>query len=211
MSIIFIISTTYGYKNIIFDLGGVILEGDVKKFAAHMINNSLTEDTSLYGVTSCESWKNWDKGILNKDQLIIDLATRHHIDDIHRLFSFFMSLTRPFSEECLSIIKKLKESGYRIYMLSNFSNDMYKLFIENNDSLSSLFDGLVFSFQLGLAKPDIKFYQALLNQYKLIAEESIFIDDSEANVTAAVSLNIRGIVYKPGTLSEALKNLGVLE
>jgi putative hydrolase of the HAD superfamily len=87
----------------------------------------------------------------------------------------------------------LKLRGYRVYLLSNlakYSHDYvrgYPFFRE--------LDGGVFSYQERVCKPDERIYRILLERYALRAEETVFLDDSAANVAAAERCGIRGIVF----------------
>jgi putative hydrolase of the HAD superfamily len=58
------------------------------------------------------------------------------------------------------------------------------------------FDGQVYSYQVNAIKPQPQIYQTLLTNYKLQANESVFIDDLEMNVVAAQQLGIDGIICK---------------
>ena len=192
------------YKNVIFDLGGVILEGGVQSFVKAMREERPHVDASFVDVTKNPFWEMWDKGFINSAELINELSHTYNREDLTQLFSMFMSPTRPFSQECLGLIEELVESGYKVYLLSNFSKEMYELFIVSNPKVFESFSGMLFSFQVGIVKPDTAIYTHLLELYDIEAEESLFIDDSMKNIEAAEHMGITGILYVPGTLREEL-------
>ena len=83
---------------------------------------------------------------------------------------------------------------HKLYVLSNASSESYLNFITHYPDIFALFDGIVTSAQVGMQKPDIRFYQYLLNRYNLDPAYSIFIDDKKVNVDAARTTGIHGIV-----------------
>ena len=88
----------------------------------------------------------------------------------------------------------LKESGLKVFCLSNISD---KICDDCADELEFLkyTDGKILSYEERLIKPDLEIYKRLLDRYRLCANECIFVDDIEQNVTAAEALGIHGIVF----------------
>lgn len=149
------------------------------------------------------------KGTLTKEGLIDRLSLSYDHKSIEWLIASTLSKERGFIDETVAIAKKLSLKGYRLYLLSNFSYDAYKTFIEG-ESFFNPFNGILCSFQAGSMKPEHTLYKLLLNKYNLQADESIFIDDSAENVRAAQELHINGIVYKKGELARALIQQGII-
>ena len=58
-----------------------------------------------------------------------------------------------------------------------------------------MFDGIVISCRIQKVKPDIEIYQYLLNEHQLVAEETVFIDDTDVNLIAASTLGIKTIKF----------------
>ncbi|MBO5526904.1 MAG: HAD-IA family hydrolase, partial [Erysipelotrichaceae bacterium] len=86
------------------------------------------------------------------------------------------------------LVFDLKAKGYGLYLLSNASR-MQKDYWPNV-VCSICFDGVMVSAFEKLAKPDLRFYQRLLDRYDLKAEECLFVDDRKSNIEAAKSLGI---------------------
>lgn len=91
-------------------------------------------------------------------------------------------------------IKKLRQKGYKIYLLTNITKDSY-YYINDTINIDSTFDGGVYSYQEHLIKPDVKIYTLLLEKYNLSKEETIFFDDKEKNIIAAQALGIKAILF----------------
>nr|MCR5104576.1 HAD-IA family hydrolase [Eubacterium sp.] len=91
-------------------------------------------------------------------------------------------------------IHALKAFGYKLSCITNFTPAGYE---QCYDRISFIerFDGCVFSFREGIAKPDSEIYKTLLRRYDLKAEECVFIDDTKENVISAEKLGFAGIVF----------------
>ena len=89
----------------------------------------------------------------------------------------------------------LWDKGYKIYLLSNYSDYLFNRHTEGKAFLDYI-DGKVVSYEVHYTKPQKEIYEILLSKYKLKPEESLFFDDREENVQTAVSLGISGCVVK---------------
>lgn len=197
-------------KNIIFDIGNVLTDfrwEDFlrdKGFDEEMIKR-LAEATVYSDV-----WKEYDRGIWT-DEEILDGFAQNDPEialEIHQAFGDFTDLVTP-RDYAIPWVKSLKEKGYKVWYLSNFSN---KATTECAECLGFIpyTDGGILSFRDKVIKPDAAIYELLLNRFGLVAEESVFIDDTLVNVEAAEALGIHGIhfISKEQTEKE-LCDLGV--
>ena len=149
----------------------------------------LTEEETLQGFASCDP----------------EIA-----QELRKAFSSVegMLTIRPYA---IDLVRDLKQAGYGVYYLSNYSEKAYR---ECGESLAFMpyMDGGLVSFQVGLTKPDPRMYRLLLEQYQLHAEECLFIDDTEENVSIARELGFEGIVFQSFEhLQEQLKYYGIRE
>ena len=90
-------------------------------------------------------------------------------------------------------IDRLRASGLRIGLLSNFSADLRTMLAQQD--LLRRFDALAISAEIGIMKPDVAAYQAVLAMMQMEAHTCVFIDDIPANVAAAQSVGLHGIVF----------------
>ena len=181
------------YKHIIFDFGGVLLDGGPSHGGA---------------AVKTEHWFRWMEGKLSQDELIDRLSMKFDRQEIEHLLSTTLSQTRPWIDETVNIIPKLQNTGYRVYILSNLAKEAHAAFIAQNPLFAKL-DGVLCSFQAGCIKPDLKIYRLLCEQHGLNPEECIFIDDIQANVDAAEKIGMAGILYTQGYLVQSLLQLNV--
>ena len=102
-------------------------------------------------------------------------------------------------------VHELKEIGYSIYLLSNYSEDLFRKHTREAAFLQDI-DGGIISWREHMMKPDPRIYQLLLDRYQLKAEECIFYDDREENTAAARRLGIAA-----ETITSRQQLLGLLE
>ncbi|HIQ85477.1 MAG TPA: HAD family phosphatase [Candidatus Cryptobacteroides excrementigallinarum] len=92
------------------------------------------------------------------------------------------------------LVEELKNRGYRLYGLTNWSAETFPL-VKDNYPVFRLLDGIVVSGEEKIAKPDPGIFSILLQRYGLKPEECLFIDDNPKNVSTGESLGIRGLVF----------------
>lgn len=97
-------------------------------------------------------------------------------------------------EPMVKLVSLLKERGYKLYVLSNWSKNSAQLLQERHQELFKKFDGIMISGDEGIGKPHPEFYQRLLKKYNLQASQCAFIDDEPYNVQAARELGIHGVL-----------------
>ncbi len=189
-------------KHVIFDIGGVILS-DGPKYSVQD-----PQRAHLNQAFKTDAWKQWMRGSLTQAQLIDQLSQSFNREEIIWLLDETLNPHRPLIEECVSLVKKLKKKGYKVYVLSNFAQEAHQTFILGNDFFNH-FDGMMFSFQVGVIKPEAMMFNLLLKKYELDPYECAFIDDIKANVDAAQELGIIGIEYRNGYLESELNSIGI--
>ena len=183
-------------KNIIFDVGGVLVNWDPQKLVNDLKANDPGVPSNILDIAASQSWKEYDRGILDQDGVIKALQDQYAKERVKAFIDGSLRQLDP-SEEGKALFYELKTRGYKIYILSNFSEesmDYCKVkydyyFLKNSD-------GAVISYEIKLIKPDLKIYAFLLNKYSIKPEESLFIDDSIKNIEAAKKLGIKGILFK---------------
>jgi len=187
------------YKNYIFDFGKVIVEFEPEIMMAPYIADK--SDRALAGnvIFDRRYWDRLDGGIITDSEVVA--AIRERLPE--RLGDAGVEVYRnwyhhlPFIEGMRELIKKIKDEGGRLFLLSNISNGFARNYssVEEFKELFSLFDGLVFSGPIGKVKPHAEIFQHLLDTYNISAEESIFIDDNLSNVTGADKVGINGYLF----------------
>ena len=110
----------------------------------------------------------------------------------------------------VEIMKHLKEKGYSLYGLSNWSAETFPLAREKYDFFH-LLDDIVISGEVGMIKPDPGIFEHLLQRIARKADECLFIDDAPANVEQAQKMGFTTIQFQsPEQLEDELRKLQVL-
>ena len=197
-------------RNIIFDIGNVLTDFRWRGFLQDKgFDEAMIERISKASVES-PLWNEIDRGEWSEEELLqafverdpeIEKELREAYRDIH-------GMVTP-REYAIPWIKKLKENGYRVLFLSNFSKKAEK---ECAEALAFLpyTDGGILSYQEKMIKPDPEIYRLLLKRYELLPEECVFLDDTLKNVEAAQAEGMMGIWFRTKEQAEEdLRGLGV--
>lgn len=195
------------YKNVIFDIGNVLLSFNPMKYLKEKGLGERSEHIYKEIFLSKE-WLSLDRGTITEKEAIEIYISRNkdYEDDIRSVFDGWYSILTPI-EETVEILKLLKINGYSLYYLSNFHHLAFEHILEEYEFFK-LFEGGVVSYKEKLLKPEKEIYESLVNKYNLNPQESIFVDDTKINIEAAEKLNIKGIVFEnPNQFKECLIQL----
>ena len=196
-------------KHIIFDIGNVLIgyRWQDMLIEDHGMN---PEDALRLGSTvfNNSNWLRLDAGDISLQEMA-EYAIKE-MPDLAEDVKWFFGNARMMRVKRPSIwneMKVLREKGYGIYLLSNYSEELLESHIGDTE-IKDLVDGGVVSFQIHEIKPEPAIYQYLLQKYNLKPEDCLFFDDREDNVEAARKLGISAIVVTgEEQLLEELKKL----
>jgi len=198
------------YRNIIFDLGGVLVYFNPKELIANIFKNEESKPWELLNAHHTRPWLEMDRGTMNPDQVGQALAEQYPQEKLVTYIKTIPQYLLPLPQG-LEIFDAVRAKGYRTYVLSNMSEQAHKDIVMHHDFIKK-FDGTIFSYEVQAVKPDPDIYQILLNSYELKPEECLFIDDLEVNINAGKSLGIDGIICQDHKIvKEELIKLGVLD
>ncbi len=200
------------YKNIIFDLGNVLLDFKPEEYLKTKIVEVDKVSEIHKELFQSEEWVMLDRGTLTEEEakrIIIKNSNKNgHL--IKLAFENWYELLTPI-EESVKVMKELKDAKYKVYFLSNFHLLAFEYVTKRYDFFN-LFDGGIVSYKEKLIKPEDGIYKRMIEEYKIKPEESIFIDDSQGNIEGARKLNFETILFKNSKdLREKLKIYNVLQ
>ena len=192
-------------KNIIFDLGGVILNIDFKKteeaFRQLGLDN-FSDHISQFHIT--DFFRQYETGKIDDDAFVAGIANlMEKPAESKRIIEAWNALLLDFPPERIELLKRLKKK-YRLFLLSNTNSIHLKEFNQRlHDQygvyLEDLFEKTYYSHTAKLRKPEGAIYEMVLNENKLVPEETLFVDDTAANFPEAERLGIKIHHLKPGT------------
>lgn len=183
------------YKNIIFDIGNVLLNFSPKEYLSSKFDNPKLVDELYFTIFKSNEWVRLDEGTITPDEAeaIFCMGDIEYSSQIKYVMEDWCSMLTPI-ESSIQILREIKQKGYKLYILSNYHAAAFKISYERNDFFK-LFDGMVISSEVKMLKPDSEIYEFLLNKYRLSPSETIFIDDTEKNIDAAGKLGIGTIRF----------------
>lgn len=183
-------------RNIIFDIGNVLTDFRWKEFLEDKgFDEAMVKRIAKASVQS-PVWNEIDRGVWSMEELM-QTFIRQDPEIEEELRRAYGNITGMVTKRAYAIpcIQELREKGYRVYYLSNFSEKAYEDCADALDFLPYT-DGGILSYQEKLVKPDPEIYRRLLSRYSLEARESVFLDDTASNVEAAERLGIHGICFR---------------
>lgn len=189
-------------KNIIFDLGGVIINLDIPRTIAEFNKLAPQSFEKIYNqLQQSPVFDRFDKGTINEADFFAELkkSLNANISNEQMLYAWNAMLL-DFPLHRLELLKQLK-TNYRLFLLSNTNETHIKalesiLFIQHGyKNLEPFFEKVYYSCHIGMRKPDQEIFELVLNANNLDNDETIFIDDSPQHLEGAKNAGIKGCYY----------------
>ena len=185
-------------KNIIFDLGGVILDIDENVVYKELEKMGIEISELAHSKEFMEILSKFDTGIYTA--ATFRKKTKQFIGQEkmtdEKFDSIWNAMLLDIPRERIEAIEKVKKH-YKIFLMSNTNVIHYDLYVRDlqlrfgYNEFDELFNKSYFSFAEHLEKPDPCFFELILDHEKLVPEETLFIDDTAANIKVAKSLGIK--------------------
>ncbi|MDH8702394.1 HAD superfamily hydrolase (TIGR01509 family) [Dysgonomonadaceae bacterium PH5-43] len=191
-----------GIKNIVFDLGGVILTLDrseaIRRFESKGLKNAadLLDPYHQKGI-----FLELEEGTLTLEEFYDavreEAGTYISDEDIDWGWLGFIQDTPIYK---LKMLEDLRAKGYNLYLLSNTNPVIMKWalskdFSSEGKSLDEYFDKLYLSYKLGVTKPNPSIYEQLIADSGILASETLFIEDGKDNIEAGKAVGFK--VFQP--------------
>lgn len=183
-------------KNIIFDLGGVIIDIDQNQIVNHLKDNGFNNIELLNSDEVKRTLSQFERGILSAETFRKQLCSQLNLDVSAEEFDdIWNSMILDIPQRRIDLVKKLR-GNYHVFLMSNSNEIHYDLFIRDLQlrfgyrEFDSLFDKSFFSFDTHICKPDPDFFIYVLDRYNMKPEETLFIDDTPENIITAQKLGI---------------------
>jgi len=182
-------------KNIVFDLGRVLVEFDPKTYIRSF---GFCEETAhtLFDVIFGRDWYLHDRGDYKTINDLLNTLIKKRPDlknEIETVLTGDWVKIHYLKSDTAEYLRELKDRGYNIYILSNLSVESYEFV--SKYPFFGLIDGGVFSYAENCCKPEKRIYDTLLSRYSLIPGETVFIDDNPDNISAAIETGINGVLF----------------
>lgn len=201
-----------GIKNIIFDLGGVVINLDYKISIEEFKKLGLKDFDVFFAGNSVLN--KWDRGRITIKEFLTEIK-KFLPDSVtdEQVINAWNAMLLDFPRERADLLKKLRIK-YRTFLLSN-TNELHldchfkwlKKWYGIND-LSPFFEKQYYSNIIGMRKPDAEVYEFILSDRGLKPEQTLFIDDNLQNVEGAIKCGIRSLhLQQPTTILDVFPSL----
>ncbi len=197
-------------KTVIFDIGNVLAGFSWKEYFDRFSYSEEVKERIGKATVQSPVWNEYDRGNLSDEEVLeafvendpgIEKELRESLSNISGMLVRY--------DYAIPWVKALKENGYQVLVLSNFS---HKAVVECGEVLDFLpfTDGGILSYKEHMIKPQPEIYELLINRYNLTPEECVFMDDTLVNVEAAKKAGIHAIHFRNKEQAEKeLHDLGV--
>lgn len=185
--------------NIIFDLGGVVIDLCREKAVEALTALGLADADRLLGLYRQEEpFLGIETGRLTVGEFFDIIRRECPGADDAQITEAFCQFLIDIPAERLERLRELRMKGYRLFVLSNTNPVMYNSWItdrfrQEGLSINDYFDGIVASFQELCCKPDPLIFMRLVARYGLDPSRTLMLDDSEANCRAAAGIGLHAI------------------
>ena len=198
-------------KNIIFDFGGVLMDWNPRYFFRDYFNDDEKMEFFLKNIAEDEWNAEQDRGrsLAEGTEILVGKHSEWE-KEIRAYYDNWTTMLRSDIPENVAVLRKLQNTNYELFGLTNWSYETFPYALENYDFFEIFKGKIVVSGTEKLIKPDKKIWEVLLERYHLKAEESVFIDDNPKNTEVAKMLGFITVHITEGTnLAEELRSLGI--
>jgi len=202
-------------KNIIFDLGGVILNLDTTATIKAYVDLGINDFENIYSQFSQTNlFDQFDKGLITENYFFNSIKNQFDLKKpLHDLEKAWNAMLLDFPKHRLEALSKHKKT-HRTFLLSNtnethireFHNALHQSY--GMRDLDQFFEKVYFSCRVNMRKPDKEIFELVLKQNHLDPTETLFIDDSIHHVEGAKKVGLQSVLIKTGEeFDEVLRNL----
>lgn len=203
-------------KNIIFDLGGVILNIDYHRPVAEFERLGARDfDEAFSQEKQAPFFNKFERGEITPAEF--RKALREYLPEKvadSEIDEAWNSILGGLPSPRIVVLKMLKTMGYRLFLLSNTNSIHIRAFSQYLDNtygkglFKELFEKVYFSSQVGMRKPTKKIFEHVLKENDLNPEETLFIDDSEQHIEGAKKVGLKThLLQEPETINNYFKEL----
>lgn len=196
-------------KNIVFDMGKVLVAYEADAVAKHFIEDEMERKEVCTSVFVSPEWLMLDMGVISEEDALKRMQSRLPSEHAKKMACLCLEHWHEYNmwpmEPVGELVRDLKKRGFGIYLCSNASLrllDCYKQVIPAIDC----FDGILFSAEEKCVKPQKEIYLRLFEKFSLKPEECFFIDDLDLNIQGAKNCGMDGYCFVDGDV-EKLKNV----
>jgi len=182
-------------RNVVFDVGGVLLEWNPASTIAQLYPDTATQSVIRQQMFEHADWHEFDRGTLSYEVAIQHFAkqTGRSPDETRTLIHATRESLKPIAGT-ITLLEELAAAGVHLYLLSNMPVSTFEYLVQHHKFFSH-FKHLVISGAILLVKPEPAIYKHLVEQTGIVPAESVFIDDLLKNIIAARECGFHAIQF----------------
>ena len=200
-------------ENIIFDLGGVLLDIDYNLTRVAFEKLGVVQFDEMYSQAKADKlFQKLETGEISDEEFYKEMnrSTGLNLSE-KEIREAWNAMLLSFREESLTFLDQIRDQ-YKIYLLSNTNQihhvSFYEIYHqkERKKSFEQYFDKAFYSFEIGLRKPEAVCYEWVLKDLQIAPEKTLFIDDSINNIEGAKIVGLQTVHL---TAEKKIENLGL--
>ena len=199
-------------KTIFFDIGGVLIDIHPERTYQYLSDSADVEVNMVKESFPWDAHDQYERGIMNNEDWFITYKESLPQPCCLKRSDFWNAWKLLLGEEknTVNILEALNKQ-YSIWLLSNTNPKHIQDEIEKRYLFPSLVNGAVYSFDVGVRKPEKEIYEIAMQQANANPQECLFIDDLLENIQAAKQIGIEGIHFiSSEQLKQELVHLGII-
>ena len=199
-------------KTIFFDIGGVLIDIHPERTYQYLSDSADVEVNMVKESFPWDAHDQYERGIMNNEDWFITYKESLPQPCCLKRSDFWNAWKLLLGEEknTVNILEALNKQ-YSIWLLSNTNPKHIQDEIEKRYLFPSLVNGAVYSFDVGVRKPEKEIYEIAMQRANTKPQECLFIDDLLENIQAAKQIGIEGIHFRSSEqLKQDLVHLGII-
>lgn len=182
-------------KNIVFDVGNVLLDWDSIGVTSRIFPNEPNPKELAHKLFKSETWHSLNLGKITEKEIC-----RIYQEDLGIPYNTLEVLMQTVKESLipvegsLELLDKIHKAGYSLYSLTDNVKELM-IFLKEKYDFWEKFQGIVVSAEIGILKPSEGIYKYLLETYGLNPSETLFIDDLIKNVEGAQNIGMYAVQF----------------
>ena len=199
-------------KTVFFDIGGVLIDIHPERTYQYLSDSADVEVSMVKESFPWDAHDQYERGIMNNEDWFITYKESLPQPCCLKRSDFWNAWKLLLGEEknTVNILEALNKQ-YSIWLLSNTNPKHIQDEIEKRYLFPSLVNGAVYSFDVGVRKPEKEIYEIAMQRANANPQECLFIDDLLENIQAAKQIGIEGVHFiSSEQLKQELVRLGII-
>lgn len=184
-------------NTVIFDIGMVLVYFRWKELFADLGFKGEKFEKIAAATIYNPWWNEFDRGTITVEEIVEKFAEKapEYKEDIAKIYEHGGEFVELY-DYTIPWIRELKSKGYKIYVLSNWSEPVYEANKNTHLRFLGEMDGGILSYREGVIKPEKEIYELLCGRYNIKPEKAVFIDDNVANIRGARAFGLNAVHFK---------------